>query len=103
MKKRIRNITAEKIFKNMPRESRKALGHALYEAVNEDVRKHVDEIAYAEKVQHSKQHKIKMNRLFRERIRSSFIPFPEVDNLYEKARGKLITKFKIKENQKQHN
>lgn len=43
----------------------------------------------------SKRHKIRMNRLFRERVGGSFIPFPEVDNLYEMVRSKLIKKLKI--------
>lgn len=40
----------------------------------------------------SRRHKIQMNRLFRERIGGSFLPFPEVDNLYERIRSKLVIK-----------
>ena len=43
----------------------------------------------------SKRHKIRMNRLFRERVGSSFLPFPEVDCFYERARSKIIVKLKI--------
>ena len=45
----------------------------------------------------SKRHKIRMNRLFRERVGGSFLPFPEVDNLYERLRSKLVIKLKINE------
>ena len=45
----------------------------------------------------SKRHKIQMNRLFRERVGGSFLPFPEEDNLYEQVRSKLIIKLKINE------
>ena len=42
-----------------------------------------------------KRYKIQMNRLFRERVGGSFIPYPEVDNLYERLRSYFIIKFKI--------
>ena len=45
----------------------------------------------------SKRHKIKMNRLFRERVGGSFLPFPEEDTLYERLRSWLIIKLKINE------
>ena len=45
----------------------------------------------------SKRHKIRMNRLFRERVGGSFIPFPEVDTIYERVRSHFIIKFKINE------
>ena len=45
----------------------------------------------------SKRYKIKMNRLFRERVGGTFLPFPDEDNLYEKLRSKLIIKLKTNE------
>jgi len=45
----------------------------------------------------SKRHKIRMNRLFRERVGGSYIPFPEVDCFYERARSKIMVKLKIHE------
>ena len=45
----------------------------------------------------SKHHKIRMNRLFRERVGGLFLPFPEVDCFYERARSKIIVKLKINE------
>ena len=45
----------------------------------------------------SKRHKIRMNRLFRERVGGSVLPFPEVDNVYERLRSKLVIILKINE------
>ena len=45
----------------------------------------------------SKRYKIRMNRLFRERVGGTFLPFPEVDNFYERVRSKLVIKLKINE------
>ena len=45
----------------------------------------------------TKRHKIRMNRLFRERVGGSFLPFPEADNLYERIRSKIVIKLKINE------
>ena len=45
----------------------------------------------------SKRHKRGMNRLFRKYVGDSFLPFPEVDCFYERARSKIIEKLKIDE------
>ena len=45
----------------------------------------------------SKRHKIQMNRLFRERVGGSFLPFPEADSFYERVRSKIVVKLKINE------
>ncbi len=45
----------------------------------------------------SKRHKIRMNRIFRENVGGSFLPFPEVDCFYERVRNHFIIKFKINE------
>ena len=45
----------------------------------------------------SKHHKIQMNRLFRERVGGTYIPYPEVDNFYERVRSKIVIKLKINE------
>jgi hypothetical protein len=34
----------------------------------------------------TKQHKLQMNRLFRERVGGDYLPYPEVDDFYEKDR-----------------
>ena len=45
----------------------------------------------------SRRHKIRMNRLFRERVGGTFLPFPEADNFYERVRSKVVIKLKINE------
>ena len=45
----------------------------------------------------SKRHKIRMNRIFRERVGGSFLPFPEADCFYERVRSKIVVKLKINE------
>ena len=45
----------------------------------------------------TKRHKIRINRLFRERVGGTFLPFPEADNLYERTRSKMVVKLKINE------
>ncbi len=40
----------------------------------------------------SRKHKIKMNRIFRERVGSENIPFPEVDSLLERFRSQIVRK-----------
>ena len=45
----------------------------------------------------SKWLKRQMNRLFRERVGSSFLPFPEEDTIYERVRSYFVIKFKINE------
>lgn len=50
------------------------------------------------KVEYTKRYKIKMNRFFRERV-GGRIPYPEVDNRFERLRSKLVKKFKLVKNQ----
>ncbi len=45
----------------------------------------------------NKRHKIRMNRIFRENVGGSFLPFPEVDCFYERVRSKIVVKLKINE------
>jgi len=45
----------------------------------------------------SKWLKIQMNRLFRERVGGSFLPFPEADTIYERVRSCFVIRFKINE------
>ena len=48
-----------------------------------------------EPVEVSHRHKIRMNRLFRERVGGKFLPYPEVDNLFEKARSWVVIKLHL--------
>jgi len=42
----------------------------------------------------SRRHRIRMNRFFRETVRSTnYLPFPEVDNTLERLRSRFIIKF----------
>ena len=59
--------------------------------------KNEEEIKDIEVPPPSKRHKKQMNRLFRERVGGSFLPFPEEDTLYERVRSNFIIKFKINE------
>ena len=45
----------------------------------------------------SKRYKIRINRLFRERVGGTYLPYPEVDSFYERTRSKIIVKLKINE------
>ncbi len=72
--------TKEDIFDGMSNESRELLGRALSEALTAKISKIEEEIKDMEMPTPSEQHKIEMNRLFRELVGGSFIPFPEEDN-----------------------
>ena len=45
----------------------------------------------------SKRHRIRMNRIFREYVGGSFIPFPEVDCFYRRMQSKIIVKLGLNE------
>ena len=42
----------------------------------------------------SRRYKIRMNRFFRERVRSSYLPYPEVDNFFERMRSGIVVKLR---------
>ena len=44
----------------------------------------------------SHRHKIRMNRIFREVVGCSRLPFPEVDNFYERASSWIVVKFNLR-------
>ncbi len=70
---------------------------ALIEVIHEEARKLEEKGRDYELPPASKYQKIRMNRLFRERVGGSFLPFPEEDTPYERIRSKFIIKFKINE------
>ena len=77
-------------------EDRLELFHsALIEEVYAQLQKFDKEAEDIELLSPSKRHKIRMNRLFREHIGDTFLPFPEIDNFYERARSTLVIKLKI--------
>ncbi len=93
----VENTNEEDFFECISNDNRKLFKRALSEAVAAKIRKIEEEPEDKEMPLPSKRHKIRMNRLFRERIGGSFLPFPEEDNLYERVRSRLVIKLKINE------
>ena len=89
----IENIEEEDIFSG----NQSLLIDVLSDIADQEIRKLDEEIDGMEMPPLSRRHKIRINRLFRERVRDSFLPFPEEDNIFERIRSKLIIKLKINE------
>ena len=87
----------EDFFEGMSNEDRALFKRALSEVMALKLRKTKEEIKDMEMPPPSRRYKIRMNRLFRERVGGSFLPFPEENTLYERVRSKLIVKLKINE------
>ena len=83
-KHNIENISNEDFFEDMSNENRELFRRALSEAMDSKIRKIEEETKDMKMPSLSKRHKIRMNRLFRERVGGSFLPFPEEDTLYER-------------------
>ena len=81
----------------MSEENRELFIRALSDAVESKIGKMDEEVNNMEIPPPSRRHKIRMNRIFRERVGGSFLPFPEEDNLYERIRSKLVIKLNSKE------
>ena len=91
------NTNGEIFSESMSNENRELFRRALSDAMDLKIRKIEEEINDIELPQPSKRHKIRMNRIFRERVGGDFLPYPEADNFYEKVRSKVIIKLKINE------
>lgn len=91
------NINDDDFFAGMSPESRALFERALSEAWDSELRQIEEDTKNIEIPPPSKRYKIRMNRLFRERVGGSFLPFPEADNIYERARSRFVIKFKINE------
>ena len=79
--------------KNNEEDKPDAFDRLLYEAFkNYDFQKELDEFNSlpTEDIKVSHRHKIQMNRIFRERVGGSFLPYPEADNLFERIRSKIV-------------
>ena len=63
----------------MSNENRELFKRAISEAMDLKIQEIDKEIDSIELPPPSKRHKIRMNRLFREQVGGSFLPFPEVD------------------------
>ncbi len=70
----------------------------LAKAFNEYAAKEFEALDSCENCIHmrSRRHKIRMNRFFREKVGSKKLPYPEVDNVFEKIRSKIVIFFKAK-------
>ena len=79
----VENINEEDSFESMSNESRELFKRALSEVMDSKIRKIEEKTKDMEIPSPSKRHKIRMNRLFREQVGGSFLPFPEEDNLNE--------------------
>lgn len=64
---------------------------ALPEKADEEFDIHED----TEPIEVSHRHKIRMNRIFRERVGGKFLPYPEIDNLFEKVRSWVVIKLHL--------
>ena len=96
-KQDIENSNGKDSFEGTSNENRELFKRAISEAFDSKIRKFEEETKNMETPPPSKRHKIRMNRLFRERVGSVFLPFPEVDNFYERVRSRLIVKLKNKQ------
>ena len=91
----IENTNGEIFSESMSNENRELFRRALSDAMDLKIRKIEEKINDIELPPPSKRYKIRMNRIFRERVGGNFLPYPEVDNFYEKVRSKVIVKLKI--------
>ena len=91
------NTNDEKLFEGMSNENRELFKRAILDAMESKIDEIDEEIKDIEIPPPSKRHKIRMNRIFRENVGGSFIPFPEVDCFYERVRSKIVVKLNINE------
>ena len=91
------NVNEEDFTDGTSNENYELFKRALSEAVAAKISSIEKEVENMDLPPPTRRHKIRMNRLFRERIGSSFLPFPEVDNLYERVRSRVVIKLKINE------
>ncbi len=92
----IENAKEENLFADKTSENREYFKRALAEAIEMKMREEEEQIKDIEATT-TRRHRIRMNRWFREQVGGFRIPFPEVDNLYERIRSKLVVKLKINE------
>ena len=62
-------------------DTKKLFKRLFAEALDKKFRKLDEELKNVELPPPSRRHKVAMNRLFREQVGGSFIPYPEVDDL----------------------
>ena len=96
-KQDVEKINDDDFFDQIQDKKQELFKRALSEAIDMKVREIEKETENMEMPALSRRHKIRMNRLFRERVGNYFLPFPEEDNLYERLRSRLRIKLKINE------
>ncbi len=77
----VENINNKDFFAGISNEKRELFKRALSEALDLKIHKIEEEVKNIKTPPPSKRHKIQMNRIFRERVGGSFLPFPEEDNV----------------------
>ena len=78
----IENINDEDFFEGMSNVNRELFKRALSEAMDSKIHMIEEKIKDKELTPPSRRHKLRMNRLFREHVGSSFVPFPDEDDFY---------------------
>ena len=91
----IENGIGDKPNENVSQANLELFKQALLEAMENKISRTEAEISDIEIPPPSRRHKIRMNRLFRERVGGTFLPFPEEDSLYERLRSKVVVKLKL--------
>ena len=91
----IENGIGDNPNKNVSQGNGELLEQALLEAMDNKISRTEAEISDIDIPPPSRRHKIYMNRLFRERVGGTFLPFPEEDNLYERLRRQVVVKLKL--------
>ena len=81
----------------MPKYNDKQLEALIRKAMVAMAAEGADDVENMEPLPYSRRFKIKMNRLFRERVGGTFLPFPEEDNAYERLRSKIVIAFRLNE------
>ncbi len=81
-------------------DERDLFGQAIMEAMKQKFDKEVAEFENLDTSDippPSRRHQIRMNRLFRERVGGTFLPYPDADNAFERVRSKIVIKLKLNE------
>lgn len=89
------NTNTENLIEGKTSENKEYFKRALTEAIEKKMREEETEMKDIEATPSTRRNRIRMNRWFREQVGASRVPFPEVDNVYERVRSKLIIKLRI--------
>ena len=93
----VTNISDKVFWVDRSKENREILERVLADMAELEVRMLEEETKDFEMPPLGRRHMIRMNRVFRERVGGTYLPYPGVDNLFERIRSKLVIKLKINE------